>query len=195
MLYLYPELTQSIRIMGERYLCLFQHIIVRSHIRKDENLRFADFFLTMDSSFAVIEDRSNSPDSSSHALNRHDTVDPEGEYLIGNFDDDIDFESFTDDSENVEFDDLPEDTEFNFQSMLYRCLIEYATSLPRSPADFSAFLADADDGLSGVEIEFSLGDSEDILQEDGNENEVESHEPQAQPIQPARPSVGRIQGI
>ena len=86
----------------------------------------------MDSSIVVIENRSNSPDPSSHALNNYDTADPDGEYLIGNFDDDIDFERFIDGSELVEFeefDDLPEDTENNFQSMLYHCLTEYATSL------------------------------------------------------------------
>ncbi|KAL8699906.1 MAG: hypothetical protein Q9224_001210 [Gallowayella concinna] len=86
-----------------------------------------------------------SPDPSSHATNIYDTEEAGDESLDEVDDDDMDFEPMTDGSEEVEFFDPTDEAEAEFH--------------------------DADDGLSRVELEFSMNDNDD---ENGGNNENET---------------------
>lgn len=68
----------------------------------------------MDSSQIITDNRTESPDLSSHSVNVYDA---EGEWLDEEDDDDMDFEPTTDDSEDVEFYDPSEDPEAEFQGI------------------------------------------------------------------------------
>ncbi|KAL8820276.1 MAG: hypothetical protein Q9223_001469 [Gallowayella weberi] len=85
-----------------------------------------------------------SPDPSSHATNIYDTAEAGGESLDEVDDDDMDFEPMTDNSEDGEFFDLADEADAEFH--------------------------DADDGLSGIEVEFSINDNQE---ENAVNNETE----------------------
>ncbi|KAL9043846.1 MAG: hypothetical protein Q9214_002978 [Letrouitia sp. 1 TL-2023] len=97
-----------------------------------------------------------SPDPSSHASNVYDTDKAGGEWLDSDDDDDddMDYEHTVDNSEDAEFFDLSEDTGIDFH--------------------------DADDGLSGVEIEFAMDEEDDTGHQSGNEPETEASRAQHQ---------------
>ncbi|KAL9599967.1 MAG: hypothetical protein Q9179_003384 [Wetmoreana sp. 5 TL-2023] len=106
--------------------------------------------------------RSESPDPSSHATNIYDTEDAQGEWLDeedDEDDDDMDYEAATDDNEEIEFYDTTDEVESEFH--------------------------DAEDGLTGVEIEFSTN-------EEGNETETEPTSAQPATATPAPAPLGRI---
>ncbi|KAI4165162.1 MAG: hypothetical protein LQ342_001030 [Letrouitia transgressa] len=105
----------------------------------------------------------DSPDPSSHASNIYDAEEAGGEWLDGDDDDDdMDYEPTVDDSEDAEFFDLSEDTGIDFH--------------------------DADDGLSGVEIEFALDEEGDNGDQSGNEPEIEAPRAQHQTHNHASPA-------
>ncbi|KAL8733635.1 MAG: hypothetical protein Q9166_002045 [cf. Caloplaca sp. 2 TL-2023] len=113
--------------------------------------------------------RSESPDPSSHATNIYDTEEAGGESVDEEDDDDMDFEPMTDDSEDVEFFDPTDEVE----------------------AEFHGAESDADDGLSGVEIEFSMDNDEDAGQV-GNETETETPTTQPAATVSARPPLVQV---
>ncbi|KAL8759576.1 MAG: hypothetical protein Q9199_000699 [Rusavskia elegans] len=105
----------------------------------------------------------DSPDPSSHATNIYDIEDAGGESFDEEDDDDMDFEPMADDSEDLDFFDTTDEAEAEFH--------------------------DADDGLSGVEINFSMDDREDD-ELDGNETETGTDTNQPAATTPApRPLV------
>ena len=91
--------------------------------------------------------RSGSPDFASHAANIYDATETEGQWEEETDDDDMDFEPSKDESEDAEFFDPLEDPEAEFH--------------------------DAEDGMSGVEMDFPVDGGESTAQEDeGNEMEI-----------------------
>ncbi|KAL8775785.1 MAG: hypothetical protein Q9194_003636 [Teloschistes cf. exilis] len=111
--------------------------------------------------------RVESPDPSSHATNIYDAENGQDEWLDEEDDDDMDFEPATDDSEAMEFFDPAEANESDF------------------------YVADVDDGLSGVEIGLSAND-DDHVEEDENESQTEATGTE-RPLINSVP-VGRIHG-
>ncbi|KAL8889938.1 MAG: hypothetical protein Q9215_002863 [Flavoplaca cf. flavocitrina] len=89
--------------------------------------------------------QNGSPDPSSHATNIYDTEDAGGESFDEEDDDAMDFEPLTDESEDAEFFDPTDEADAEFH--------------------------DADDGLNGVEISFSMNDGEGD-EPDGNQTET-----------------------
>lgn len=124
----------------------------------------------MSSGQLISTGRSESPDPSSHATNIYDIAEAESEWLDEEDDDDMDFQPTTDDSEDAEFFDPAEDAEAEFH--------------------------DADDGLSGVEIEFSM-DEDDNAEEHGSDTETEAEtgnlQNTAQPFATRSTPMARIQ--
>ncbi|KAI4259515.1 MAG: hypothetical protein LQ352_000702 [Teloschistes flavicans] len=118
----------------------------------------------MDSGGPSETTRAQSPDPSSHATNIYDIENGQDEWLDEEDDDDMDFEPATDESEAMEFFDPAEAEESEFH--------------------------DADDGLSGVEIDFSANDDENVEEDEtGLETGVTGTE---RPLNNSVP-VGRIQ--
>ncbi|KAL8807383.1 MAG: hypothetical protein Q9182_000722 [Xanthomendoza sp. 2 TL-2023] len=113
--------------------------------------------------------RGESPDPSSHATNIYDTAEAGGESLDEVDDDDMDFEPMTDDSEDVEFFDLADDADAEFH--------------------------DADDGLSGIEVEFSMNDNQDENADNNGpetETETETHDTRHAPNVPVQPPLVQV---
>ena len=115
--------------------------------------------------------RDDSPDPSSHAENIYDVAGPEGEWLDEIDDDDDMFEPATDESEDAEFFDPSEDVEAGFHGKLPdRCphlerLLEVLLS-GDCLLMFNGLVADAEDGMSGVESEFSVEHGDNTTQAD-----------------------------
>ncbi|KAK4692550.1 hypothetical protein P7C71_g4678, partial [Lecanoromycetidae sp. Uapishka_2] len=112
--------------------------------------------------------RSESPDPASHAANIYDAANDE----VASEDDDDNYEPMTDEpttdeSEDAEFFDPTEDVEADFH--------------------------DAEDGMSGVEIEFSVEGDEAGIQDEDAGNETVTEEIQAPPLAGTR-RPSRIQG-
>lgn len=127
-----------------------------------------------------------SPDPSSHATNIYDTEEAEDDWLDEETGDDMDFEPATDDSEDPEFFDTEEVIEAAYQG-IPRFLI-----FRLSGKELTWAATDADDGLSGVEIEFAMDDDENQnYEQEGDETETETLQ------RTSRPTAGRggaIQG-
>ena len=112
----------------------------------------------------------DSPDPSSHAVNMYDASGAEGEWLDETEDDDDMFEPTTDESEDAEFFDPFEDDEAEFHGMVLAESFPYVERLPslfKRRLFANASDTDAEDGVSGVEIEFSVQDGGASAQDDG----------------------------
>ena len=124
----------------------------------------------------------DSPDPSSRAVDMYDASGAEGEWLDETEDDDDIFEPTTDESEDAEFFDPFEDDEAEFHGMV---LVDSFSYVERLPSLFKRRLftdlwdTDAEDGMSGVEIEFSVEDDETSAQ-DGGETETEASDSRPQ---------------
>ncbi|MCJ1356489.1 MAG: hypothetical protein MMC33_006484 [Icmadophila ericetorum] len=97
----------------------------------------------MNASDTEINGRTESPDPASHAANIYDT---EGDWVDDPDDDDMDFEPTTEDSEDNEYFEAADDDDMEYH--------------------------DADDGLSGVEIEFRMDDGEVSTQAGAEETDA-----------------------
>ena len=121
----------------------------------------------MNASDTEINGRTESPDPASHAANIYDT---EGDWVDDPDDDDMDFEPTTEDSEDNEYFEAADDDDMEYHGkpeteLVHTCQKCYLISDPCE-------LVDADDGLSGVEIEFRMDDGEVSTQAGAEETDA-----------------------
>ncbi|KAA6408294.1 MAG: hypothetical protein FRX48_08036 [Lasallia pustulata] len=117
----------------------------------------------MDASQETAPGRNESPDPSSHSLNSYDAA--EEDWVDEEDDDGMDCEPTTDDSDDIEFFETTEDD------------------------DEDGEYQDADDGLSGVEIESPVDDDASRTQEDDAGEETETGSGQARPAASGRAPI------
>lgn len=143
--------------------------------------------------------RGDSPDPSSHAANIYDVSGVEGEWLDETEDDDDIFEPTTDESEDAEFFDPSEDVDADFHGIVLSYCISHADGSPSvaTPglfANLCIWCVDAEDGMSGVEIEFSVENEESGTQDSDRRSEVEAGDSRRQASTTTRRSPSRRQG-